>query len=98
MEETRVSRYKEYRQSFTREGAIPLETPETGETSLDISATTSTLPMEEVIKGVQEEEMKYDTSERIRRRHILKLVLEISIAVLVVAGLVVLGIFAWRTK
>lgn len=97
MEETRVSRYKEYRQSFIKEGAISLPTSEDDETS-DLSATTSTLPMKEVIDAVQEEETKIDNSNRIRRNHIIKIVVEITVAVLVVIGLVVLGIFAWRTN
>ena len=97
MDETRVSRYKEYRQSFIKEGAIPLETPE-DETSLDISATTSTLPIEQVINAAQEEECKISESNKVRRKHIIILVVEITVAVLVVAGLIVLGIFAWRTK
>ena len=97
MEETRVSRYQEYRQSFIKEGAIPLETPEE-ETSLDVSATTSTLPIDEVIKSVQEEESKETTDLKIRRNHIIKIVVEVAIAVIIVAGLVVLGYFAWRTK
>ena len=97
MDETRVSRYQEYRQSFIKEGAIPLETPDE-ETSLDISTTTSTLPMGEVIKTVHDEESKISEANKIRRNHIIKLVVEITVAVLVIAGLVVLGIFAWRTK
>lgn len=97
MDETRVSRYKDYRQSFIKEGAIPLESSE-DETSVDISATTSTLPMDEVINAVQEEETKLTESNITRRNHIIKIVVEIAVAVLVVAGLVVLGIFAWRTK
>lgn len=97
MDETRVSRYQEYRQSFIKEGAIPLETPE-DETSLDISATTSTLPIEQVINAAQEEEFKISESNKVRRKHIIILVVEITVAVLVVVGLIVLGIFAWRTK
>ena len=97
MDETRVSRYQEYRQSFIKEGAIPLETPD-DETSLDISSTTSTLPMGEVINAVHDEESKLSESNKIRRNHIIKIVVEITVAVLVIAGLVVLGIFAWRTK
>ncbi len=94
MDETRVSRYKEYRQSFIKEGAIPFESSEE-ETGADISATTATLPMDEVIDAAQEEESKIVEANKIRRNHIIKLVVEISVAVLVVAGLVVLGIFAF---
>ena len=97
MDETRVSRYQEYRQSFIKEGAIPLETSEE-ETGVDISATTSTLPIDEVIEAAHEEENRIAEANKARRNHIIKIVVEITVAVLVVAGLVVLGIFAWRTK
>ena len=97
MDETRVSRYQEYRQSFIKEGAIPLETSNE-ETSFDISATTSTLPIDDVINAVQEDNSKVDASTRARRNHIIKIVLEITVAVLVVVGLIVLGIFAWGNK
>ena len=97
MDETRVSRYKEYRQSFIKEGAIPIESVDE-ETALDVSATTATLPMDEVIDAVQVEQSKLTESNKVRRNHIIKIVVEIAVAVLVVAGLVVLGIFAWRTK
>ena len=97
MDETRVSRYQEYRQSFIKEGAIPLETSEE-ETGIDISATTSTLPIDEVIEAAHEEENRIAEANKARRNHIIKIVVEITVAVLVVAGLVVLGIFAWRTK
>ena len=97
MDETRVSRYQEYRQSFIKEGAIPLETPEE-ETSLDISSTTSTLPMKDVITAAQAEETKIDEDKRIKRNHTIRITIEIAVAVLVVVGLIILGIFAWRTK
>ena len=97
MDETRVSRYQEYRQSFIKEGAIPLTTAEE-ETSLDISSTTSTLPMKDVITAAHAEETKIDEDKRIKRNHIIKIAVEITVAVLVVAGLIILGIFAWRTK
>ena len=97
MDETRVSRYQEYRQSFIKEGAIPLETSEE-ETSLDISSTTSTLPMKDVITAAQAEETKIDEDKRIKRNHTIRITIEIAVAVLVVVGLIILGIFAWRTK
>ena len=94
-EETRVGRYKEYRQSFIKEGAISTEEQD-GEVKSDFGATTSTLPMGEVLHAVQAENDKVIFSNHARRNHIIKIIVEISIVVLVVAGLVVLGIFAWR--
>ena len=94
MDETRVSRYKEYRQSFIKEGSIVSDASEDEE--IDLSATTSTLPIDEVIDAVQHEEKSVKMSNRSRRNHIIKIVIEVSIALLVVAGLVVLGILGWR--
>ena len=90
MDETRVNRYKEYRQSFIKEGSIPLETPV--ETQPIDKVTTSTLPRDEVLQAVKVEEVN-DNS--IARRRVILIIVEIIISVAVVAGLVVLGIFAW---
>ena len=94
MDETRVNRYKEYRQSFIKEGAINLDDVDE-ELSTDRSLTTSTLPMEEVINAVQEEENQIAIKNNRKRNRIIKIVVEISVAVIVVVGLVILGIFAW---
>ena len=94
MDETRVNRYKEYRQSFIKEGAINLDDVDE-ELSTDRSLTTSTLPMEEVINAVQEEENQIAIKNNRKRNRTIKIVVEISVAVIVVVGLVILGIFAW---
>lgn len=94
MDETRVNRYKEYRQSFIKEGSIVLNDSDEGQ--LDVNATSSTLPIEEVIKSVQEDEMKVAFANNARRNRILKIAFKVAIAVIVIAGLVVLGYFAWR--
>lgn len=93
-DETRVNRYKEYRQSFIKEGSIVLN--DSDESQLDVNATSSTLPIEEVIKSVQEDEMKVAFANNARRNRILKIAFKVAIAVIVIAGLVVLGYFAWR--
>ena len=95
MDDTRVNRYKEYRQSFIKEGSISIE-GDSVNTVIDINATTSTLPMEQVITAVQEEERQIAFMKSERRKNHIKLIVKFSVAVLVVAGLVVLGIFAWR--
>ena len=93
MEETRVDRYKEYRQSFIKEGSISNESIRD---EIDLRATTSTLPIEKVITAVQEEERQIAFMKSERRKNHIKLIVKFSVAVIVVAGLVVLGIFAWR--
>ncbi|MCR5185030.1 MAG: hypothetical protein K6C32_03000 [Bacilli bacterium] len=90
MDDTRVNRFQEYRQSFIKEGSIVLETPENKK---DDRATTSTLPIGEVLSAVEKEDKKVAF---IKRKYVLKLLLKIGLAILIIAGLVVLGIFAWR--
>ena len=94
MDDTRVNRYKEYRQSFIKEGSISIE-GDSVNTVIDINATTSTLPMEQVITAVQEEEDHKKREKNAKRNKTIKIIIEVSIAVLLVAGLVVLGYFAW---
>ena len=95
MDETRVSRYKEYRASFIKEGAIPLETPE-DVNEFDINSTTSTLPISEVISAAQGEEAKNIKQRNEKRAKMIKIIVEVAIALVVITGLVVLGYFAWR--
>ena len=95
MDDTRVNRYKEYRQSFIKEGSISVE-DDSSTTIVDISSTTSTLPMGQVISAVQEEEDKKNREQIVKRNRTIGIVIKIAVAVLLVAGLIVLGIFAWR--
>ena len=94
MDETRVDRYRDYRRSFIKEGAIVSDASEGDEYS-DVASTTSTLPMDKVIDAVQEGEKEAAFLKRKRTKASLKLVIEIGIVVLLIIGLVVLGIFAW---
>lgn len=93
MEETRVSRYKEYRQSFIKEGSIVSDAQT--EEKEEKSSTTSTLPIDEVISAVQNEEKEMVFSSNARKIHKIKLIIKISIAAIIVVGLIILGIFAW---
>ena len=95
MEETRVDRYKEYRKSFIKEGAIESNGEE--DVTIDVHTTsTSTLPMKEVINTVQGEMMKDDLQRSSRRKHVLIILLKVGISILLLAGLAVLGYFAFR--
>lgn len=98
MEETRVSKYKEYRSSFINEDARILDISEKQENkpeTLTLGAT-STLPLDEVIKQMDTDEKEITFLTRKKRIRILKIVLFSLLGVLILAGLVVLGIFAWR--
>ena len=95
MKETRVERYKEYRQSFIKEGSIVGENSDSVD-NFNIATTTSTLPMDKVIDAVQLEQKEHDTSKKIKRRHILFVSLVTTFVILCVVGLIILGILAWR--
>ena len=95
MEETRVNRYKEYRKSFIKEGAIESNGEE--DVTIDVHTTsTSTLSMNEVIDTVQGEMKKDDLQRSIRRKHIAIILLKVGISIVLLAGLAALGYFAFR--
>ena len=95
MDDTRVNRYKEYRQSFIKEGAIETDLEETD--TIDVhSTTTSTLPMEQVMNAVKEETHKDDLLKQSKRRHLAIIFIKIGVSILLLAGLALLGYFAWR--
>ena len=95
MEETRVNRYKEYRKSFIKEGAIESNGEE--DVTIDVHTTsTSTLSMNEVIDTVQGEMKKDDLQRSIRRKHIAIILLKVGISIVLLTGLALLGYFAFR--
>ena len=95
MEETRVQRYKEYRNSFIKEGSIAPDAELDSET-IDVKATTSTLPMEQVMDAVKEDQQKETLQKESKRKHLVILLIKIAIAIVLLGGLAVLGYFAWR--
>ena len=52
--------------------------------------------MSDVIDAVHDEEAKRVKSQNEKRAKTIKIIVEVSIALIVVAGLIVLGYFAWR--
>ena len=54
MEYSRVVKFQEYRDSFTKENSVKIDTKKSG----DLMSTTNTLPYEQVIKEVESEEMQ----------------------------------------
>ena len=96
MDETRVDRYKEYRNSFIKEGAVAPNSLDAQQDTIDVHATTSTLPIDEVMNVVHEENEKDVLYKQIKRKNLIKLLIKIAISIILIGGLVVLGIFAWR--
>ena len=95
MDDTRVSRFKEYRQSMIKEGAIATDENQGSET-IDVRSTTSTLPMETVMKAVKEEGKKDELQIKSKSKHVGVVLLKVLITIILLAGLAILGYFAWR--
>ena len=96
---SRVQKFKDYRNSLIKEEAPVLETPKSSSESdqhYDHLDTTSTLPMDEVIKTLNEEDEEAVFIKKQRRMNALKIALFVLAGVILVAGIVVFGILVWR--
>ena len=99
MAETRIEKYKDYRNSILTENAPSLETPKANKSnkgednSLKI---TSTLPMDEVMQalGNQNDEVVY--LRKHHRRKVIFVSLMSVLGVLLLAAIIVVGILLWR--
>ncbi|MCQ2815014.1 MAG: hypothetical protein MJ227_01815 [Bacilli bacterium] len=94
--ETRVLKYKQYRNSFLKEGAPVVENPENVARDLSF-ATTTALPINEVIKSasvVNEETLYY---KKRKRQDTFLFISLITISLLIIVGLIIFGIFAFRS-
>ena len=95
---SRVQKFKEYRNSLIKEEAPALETPKSSaNTDIEIIGedTTSTLPMDEVIKSINENEQELAIAKRQRTVAIIKWSLISVGALLLIAGIVIFGIMVW---
>ena len=95
---SRVQKFKEYRNSLIKEETPVLETPKSS-TNIEIKSdhldTTSTLPMDQVIKSLNDSEEESLFIKKQKRIRIIKIVL-ISVGVAaVIAGIIVFGILVW---
>lgn len=96
---SRVQKFKDYRNSLIKEETPVLETPKSSpktETKISQKETTSTLPMDEVIQSLQEDN---DEVVFLRKRRIKKAIWISAIVVLgllLIGGITVFGILVWR--
>lgn len=98
MGESRIEKYKEYRSSITTDGAPAFETPKlnknNSEEKNDKLGSTSTLPMDQVIQGLQneyDEEAKFIAKQK--RKRIILYTGAAIVGLLLIAAIVVLGFF-----
>lgn len=103
MKETRVQKWKTYRDSLIKQEAQIVE-PVGGIRDIEVKrspkvesstiSATSTLPIAEVIKGINEEET--NEKQKMNLKPIIQVAIVVIIAIGVVTGLVFLGIWAFR--
>ena len=83
MEHSRVKKFKEYRDSFTKVGAESLS--DSRRRISDLSATTKTLPINEVIHEVDNREETERIEKQIKKRRMLNIVFgSLIIALLII--------------
>ncbi len=95
MDETRVERFKEYRNSFIKEGSIA-PTNENEPTTINVKGTTTTLPIEEVMEAANDDKQREELQKQSKRKHLISILVKVIIAGVLLAGLALLGYFAWR--
>ena len=98
---SRVQKFKEYRDSLIKEEAPDLKIPKSASKEIsnepkDDYDTTSTLPMDQVIKNIDNDGSEEAFCKKRRRQTILKYVLIGAGAAIIIAVLVIVGILLWR--
>ena len=96
---SRVQKFKNYRNSLIKAEAPVLETPKSSpktETKVNQKETTSTLPMDQVIETLQNEETEAIFLKKAKRNKILFIVAIATLSLIIVAGIIVFGILVWR--
>ena len=95
---SRVQKFKEYRDSLIKEEAPNLETPKSS-SNINIEHseedTTSTLPLDQVIKTMNDSEEELVIAKKQRNKTILKYCLIGLGAAILIAGIVIFGILVW---
>ena len=98
--QSRVEKYKDYRNSMISEDAPVLETPKLSKdrpsNEKEASLTTSTLPIDQVMQTMREDDQEAILLKKRRNLRILKYVLiGLGIAI-AITGTIFLGIYLWR--
>ena len=98
MSETRLEKYKKYRESLNEVKAVN-KTEEAlrfrqDNVITDKLNTTSTLPLEEVLGKINDEEEI--TSNKLLTKKRMQIIIFAAIGTLIVAGIIIFAIIAWR--
>ncbi|HNX16151.1 MAG TPA: hypothetical protein PKO28_02080 [Bacilli bacterium] len=99
MEETRVIKYKKYRQTLAKDNSPVLETAKANKKKESIEKaldTTSTLPIDQVINTIEEDKKQVVFLKK-RQRKMILIISSFSLgALLIVGALVWFAIIAFR--
>ena len=98
MSETRLEKYRKYRESLNEvkannksEDAVKMRDANIVTEKYN---TTSTLPLEEVLGQIDQEDD--DTSNKMSLRKKIQIAIFIAVCALLIAGIAIFAIFAWR--
>ena len=98
MAQSRIERFKEYRNSIIKEGSVTFD--ESNEQDVPIESedfdTTSTLPMDEVMKNVNDNEREAVFINQQKKKKILRIVLTVTGLVVLTAGIIIFAILVWK--
>ena len=98
MAQSRIERFKEYRNSIIKEGSVTFD--ESNEQDIPIESedfdTTSTLPMDEVMKNVNDNEREAIFINQQKKKKILRIVLTVAGLVILTAGIIIFAILVWK--
>lgn len=88
---SRVQKFKEYRDSLIKEGAPVLNTTQNDdiELSSSINETTSTLPLDEVISALEQENNEADFIKKAKKRRIISYAIFGGIVAVIIALIIV---------
>ena len=96
---SRIQKFKDYRNSLIKEEAPIFETPKSSPKSDSKpiqKETTSTLPMDQVIKTLQNDETEAVFLKKVKRDRIIFISALVGLSLIIVAGIIVFGILVWR--
>ena len=94
---SRVQKFKEYRDSLIKEGAPVLNTTQNDDIELgsSINETTSTLPLDEVISALEQENNEADFIKKAKKRRIISYVIFGGIVAVIIALIIVFAVLVF---
>ncbi len=94
---SRVQKFKEYRDSLIKEGAPVLNTTQNDDIEFNssINETTSTLPLDEVISALEQENNEADFIKKAKKRRIISYAIFGGIVAVIIALIIVFAVLVF---